>query len=117
MKDVPTEPLAPRSLSAEAIDALLRAARAEQNAILRARDEVLLALLISTGLRVQEACDLQLRDLDLGGGTITIWSGKPGKARRVPLHPDAARRGPALCTWASRSVSCGREHAASRRVR
>jgi integrase/recombinase XerD len=92
VKDVPTEPLAPRSLSAEVIDALSRAARAEQNAILRARDEALLALLISTGLRIQEACDLQLRDLDLGGGTITIWSGKAGKARRVPLHPDAARR-------------------------
>src|SRR5258708_3117397 len=61
VKDVPTEPLAPRSLPAEAIDALLRATRMEQNAILRARNEALLALLIYAGLRVQEACDLQLR--------------------------------------------------------
>ncbi len=29
-------------------------------------------------------CDLQLRDLDLAGETITIRSGKAGKARRVP---------------------------------
>jgi site-specific recombinase XerD len=72
VKDVPTEPLAPRSHPAEAIDALL-------------------ALLIYVGLRVQEACDLQLRDLDLGSGTITVRSGKAGKARRLPLHPDAER--------------------------
>jgi|SRR6266568_356420 len=91
VKDVPTEPLAPRSLPAEAIDALLRVARAEQNGILRARDEALLALLIYAGLRVQEACDLQLRDLDVGSGTVTVRSGKAGKARRVPLHSDAER--------------------------
>jgi site-specific recombinase XerD len=91
VKDVPTEPLAPRSLPPQAIDALLRAARAEPNATLRVRDEALLALLIYTGLRVQEACDIQLRDLDLGNGTVTIRSGKAGKARRIPLHPDAQR--------------------------
>ncbi len=91
VKDVPTEPLAPRSLPAEAIDALLRVARAEQNGILRARDEALLALLVYAGLRVQEVCDLQLRDLDLGSGTVTVRSGKAGKARRVPLHSDAER--------------------------
>jgi integrase len=51
----------------------------------------LLGLLIYVGLRVQEACDLQLRDLDLEGGTVTVRSGKAGKARRVPLHADAAR--------------------------
>jgi site-specific recombinase XerD len=91
VKDVPTEPMAPRSLPPEAIDALLRAVRAEPNAVLRVRDEALLALLIYAGLRVQEVCDMQLRDLDLGGGTVTIRSGKAGKARRVPLHPDAER--------------------------
>lgn len=91
VKDVPTEPLAPRSLPAEAIDALLRAAGTEPNAILRARDEALLALLIYAGLRVQEVCDIQPRDLDMGSGTVTIRSGKAGKARRVPLHADAQR--------------------------
>jgi site-specific recombinase XerD len=91
MRDVPTDPLAPRSLPTEAVDALLRAARVEQHPLLRARNEALLALLIYAGLRVQEACDLQLRDLDLGGGTVTVRSGKAGKARRIPLHPDAER--------------------------
>src|SRR5579859_6214152 len=91
IEDVPTDPLAPRSLPAEAVDALLRVARAEQHTTLRLRNEALLALLIYTGLRVQEACDLQLRDLDLAAGTMTVRSGKAGKARRVPLHPDAQR--------------------------
>ena len=68
-----------------------RAAHSEQNAVLRARDEALLALLIYAGLRVQEVCDMQLRDLDLEGGTLTVRSGKAGKARRV----SAASRCPA----------------------
>lgn len=91
VEDVPTEPLSPRSLPTEAVDALLRVARTEQNTILRVRDEALLALLIYAGLRVQEVCDIQIRDLDLRSGTITVRSGKAGKARRVPLHPDAQR--------------------------
>jgi site-specific recombinase XerD len=91
LQDVPADPLAPCSLPAQAIDTLLRIARAEQHILLRTRNEALLALLIYVGLRVQEVCDLQLRDLDLGGGTVTVRSGKAGKARRVPLHPDAQR--------------------------
>jgi site-specific recombinase XerD len=102
MKDVLTEPLAPRSFPAEAIDALLRVAGTEPNAILRARNEALLALLIYAGLRVQEACDVQLRDLDVGSGTVTIRSGKAGRARRVPLHPDAQH----LLRWYLDAVRC-----------
>ncbi len=89
--DVPADPLAPRSLPTEAVDALLRVARTEKHSLLRMRNQALLALLIYAGLRVQEACDLQLRDLDLEGGTVTVRSGKAGKARRVPLHADAQR--------------------------
>jgi site-specific recombinase XerD len=91
IEDVPTDPLAPRSLPTEAVDTLLRVARAEKHPLLRMRNEALLALLIYAGLRVQEACDLQLRDLDLEGGTATVRSGNAGKARRVPLHADAQR--------------------------
>lgn len=89
--DVATPTLAPRALPPSAVKALLRAARAEPDAIIRRRDEAALALLIYAGLRVQEACDLQLRDLDLPGLTITIRHGKAGKARRVPIHADAQR--------------------------
>jgi site-specific recombinase XerD len=37
----------------------------------------------------QEACDLQLGDLDLAGGTLTVRYGKGGEARRIPLHSEA----------------------------
>jgi site-specific recombinase XerD len=91
IEDVPTEPLSPRSLPDQAVDALLRAARNQRDIRLRLRDEAALALLVYAGLRVQEVCDVQLRDVDLAGGTIIVRSGKGGKARRIPLHPDAGR--------------------------
>ncbi len=91
LEDLPSAPLSPRSLPDQAVDALLRAARAERDLRLRLRDEALLALLIYARLRVQEVCDVQMRDLDLAGGTITVRSGKGGKPRRLPLHLDASR--------------------------
>jgi site-specific recombinase XerD len=90
LHDVATEPVGPQALPAIAVDALLRAAR-QQDEPRRSRDEALLALLIYTGVRAQEACDVQLRDLDLRAGTLTVRSGKGRKARRLPLHPDAVR--------------------------
>ncbi len=78
--DVTLPPLAPRSLPPDAVDALLRVARGQTDTPLRLRDEALLALLIYTGLRAQEVCDVQLRDLDLAGGTVIVRSGKAGKA-------------------------------------
>jgi integrase/recombinase XerC len=89
--DVPANPLAPRSLADEAVDALLRAAGTQQAHWLRLRDQALLALLIYAGLRSQEAVAVQIRDLDLAGGTLIVRRGKGGKARRLPLHPDAQR--------------------------
>lgn len=91
IEDVPSTSLAPRSLPDQAVDALLRAARNEADLRLRLRDEAFLALLIYAGLRVQEVCDVQVRDVDLAGGTVTVRSGKGGKARRLPLHSDAQR--------------------------
>lgn len=91
LAEVPTAELSPRGLPHEAVDALLRAAGREPSDFLRLRDQAALALLVYAGLRVQEVCDVQLRDLDLAAETITVRSGKGGKARRVPLHPDAKR--------------------------
>lgn len=89
--EVPSEGLSPRGLPDEVVDALLRAAGQEPAPFLRCRDQAALALLAYAGLRVQEVCDVQLRDLDLPGGSVTVRSGKGGKARRVPLHADAGR--------------------------
>lgn len=87
--DVPGETLSPRSLPDDAIDALLRTAHQEPNVLLRLRDEAMLALLVYAGLRVQEVCDVQLRDLDMAGGTVTIRRDKGGRTRRIPLHTEA----------------------------
>jgi site-specific recombinase XerD len=87
--EVPTPDLAPRGISDAAIDALLRATAGEPDPAQRQRDLAALVLLVYAGLRIQETCQLQLRDLDLEGGMITIRRGKGGKARRVPLHSDA----------------------------
>jgi site-specific recombinase XerC len=79
IEDIPSTPLSPRSLPDQAVDALLRAVRDEKDPRLRLRDEALLALLIYAGLRVQEACDVQVRDIDVAGGTIIVRSGKGGR--------------------------------------
>lgn len=89
IKAIPTGPPAPKSLPTEAVDALLRAVRSEKDERIRLRDEALLALLIHTGLRAQEVCDVQLRDLDLDGGSLTVRHGKGGRMRRVMLNTEA----------------------------
>jgi site-specific recombinase XerD len=86
---VPQDLPAPRKIDRAAIDALLRAAGDDADATLRRCNEALLALLIDAGLRSQEAADVQLRDLDLDGRTVTVRAGKAGKFGRVPLHADA----------------------------
>lgn len=89
IRDLPVNDPRPRSLPNEAIDILLRMARQEPNVTLRLRDESLLALLAYTGVRVQEACSIQLRDLDLDAEMLTVRRGKGRKARRIPLHREA----------------------------
>lgn len=89
--DIPSTPVSPRFLPDQAVDALLRATRTEPDSRLRLRDEALLVLLVYVGVRIQEACDVQLRDLDLASGTLVVRSGKGGRARRLPLHSEAQR--------------------------
>jgi integrase len=49
------------------------------------------SLLVSTGLRLSEACRLMSSDVDLDDGVITIRESKFRKSRFVPLHPSATR--------------------------
>ena len=55
----------------------------------RLRDDAVLELLYGSGLRVAEACGLDLGDLDLEGRSVTAW-GKGSKQRRVPLGEPSA---------------------------
>jgi len=79
---------APYNFSDKDIEALLLAALA-----LRAKDGLanhtyhcLLSLLSVTGMRISEALNLTLDDVDLVDGILTINSSKFGKSRMVPLH-------------------------------
>lgn len=47
----------------------------------------LLGLLAVTGLRISEALDLKVDDLDLGHAVLTVHAAKLGRSRLVPLHP------------------------------
>ncbi|NNJ13097.1 tyrosine-type recombinase/integrase [Chloroflexales bacterium ZM16-3] len=89
VRDLPLEEHGPRSLPDDAVDAVLRAVQAEEEPYIRLRDGALLALLAYAGLRSQEACDVQLRDLDLDAGNVIVRLGKGRKTRRIPLHSDA----------------------------
>ena len=54
------------------------------------RDYVLLSLLYNTGSRVQELCDLKVKDLRLESPPFVIITGKGKKIRQVPLWPETA---------------------------
>jgi integrase len=70
----------------------------------------LFGLLYVSGLRLGEARNLELQDVDLKAGVLTIRGAKFGKTRLVPLHASTcavladylARR---QCHWAGRTVS------------
>lgn len=51
----------------------------------------LLGLLSVSGLRIGEACNLELRDIDLKAAVLTIRSAKFGKSRLVPLHASTCK--------------------------
>jgi site-specific recombinase XerD len=91
IEEVANAQVTPAGLSPIAVDELLRSAALTGDPIQRRRDEACLALLVYGGLRIQECCDVQIRDLDMAGGNVVVRSGKGGKHRRVPLSRDARR--------------------------
>lgn len=72
----------------------LSADEQSRHARLRLRDSALLELLYSTGLRVSEACALDLDHIDrarYGTPLVIVARGKGGKSRQVPLGGAADR--------------------------
>jgi len=52
------------------------------------RNRTLLQVLYRCGLRVSEACNLTLKDVDTAQGFIFVQQGKGGKDRTVPMDPE-----------------------------
>jgi integrase/recombinase XerD len=81
----------PYLYSDEEIEKLLRAAlnmphRYKNGAVLPWVYYCLFGLLSISGLRIGEARNLELQDVDLEAGVLTIRNAKFGKTRLVPLH-------------------------------
>lgn len=83
----------PRFVSASQAEELL------DGTLLEPRDRAMLEVLYGAGLRVGELCALDLDDLDLDSGWVTVRRGKGGKERRVPMGPPAVE---AVRTWLER---------------
>ena len=83
----------PYLYSAAEIRALLRAALALPNrgGLRPWTYHCLLGLLSFAGLRLGEARNLELQDVDLQAGVLTIRNSKFGKSRLVPLHASTRR--------------------------
>ena len=66
------------------------------------RDRAILELMYSSGLRVSEAVNIQIKDIDLDGGILTT-TGKGSKTRRVPVGTSAVE-------WLKSYLALRRKH-------
>ena len=84
VRNVAEEPLAPRALERKEQLGLLRAVRKSGNL----RDLAIITMLLHTGIRVGELCNLRVSDISLSRNSnmITIREGKGTKRRTVPLN-------------------------------
>jgi integrase/recombinase XerD len=73
------EPL-PTVLSREEVTQLLAVVQ-------RDRFRTILRLIYHCGLRIREACRLEVTDIDAGGGRLHVRNAKGGKDRYVPIAP------------------------------
>ena len=73
----------PEYLEAEEVNAIIRAAPSPKAKLLMLEQW-------RAGLRVSEALDIEVRDLSLDtpSPTLRVRSGKGGKTRLVPVHPE-----------------------------
>ena len=75
-------------LSPESVGAIL--AKPDLSTVFGRRDAVLLSLLYDSAARVQELCDLRVRDLRLQKPYTVTLTGKGAKTRSVPIMRDTA---------------------------
>ena len=87
----------------ERIVAYVSNARPERSSyqdLRRLKVRAMILFLFRTGVRVSELCALRRRDVDLAGGTASIYRAKGGKSRTV--HFDAATADALADYWAAR---------------
>lgn len=84
---------APHIYSQEEVRQLLAAARelGPSSGLRGLVYETLFGLIASCGLRLSEALSLNMGDVDLRHGMLTIRRTKFAKSRQVPLHPSTAK--------------------------
>ena len=87
----------PYLYSDEEIQRLLRAAWRYRRDRPRGTYYCLLGLLTVSGLRIGEAIKLQIQDVGLKNGILTIRDSKFGKSRLVPIHPTTVRELRSYC--------------------
>jgi len=51
------------------------------------RDEAIIRLMLETAIRAGEVVSLEIGDVDLAGGLVTVRRGKGGKGRVIPIGP------------------------------
>jgi site-specific recombinase XerD len=61
-----------------------------KDAMRHRRDEALVRIMLETGLRAGEVVALEVADVDLAHGVLTVRRGKGGKGRVVPIGPEAS---------------------------
>ena len=77
----------PHVFTSDEINKLIGAASALQPALRAATWTTLLGLLTVTGMRISEACNLNVEDVDEDSGVVRIINTKFNKSRQVWLHP------------------------------
>lgn len=90
----------PRFASVAQIESLLKQPNVSTAQGLR--DRALLEVIYSAGLRISEALDLEIRDVNFEEGFIHVRNGKGGKARTIPIGATASQ-------WLSRYIVEGRK--------
>jgi integrase/recombinase XerC len=87
IRSVAEEPLAPRALERKEQLGLLRAVRKSGNL----RDLAIITMLLHTGMRVGELCNLRISDIRISTNSnmIAVREGKGTKRRNIPLNSTA----------------------------
>ena len=82
--------LFPRSVLSNADMNAIRKAMPETS-LVKIRDKAILEVLYSTGLRLSELAALNIMDLDLAEGMVSVKNGKGGRDRQAILHNVAVK--------------------------